>query len=103
MDEIQTSVVTQPLDLHWDQQHVPAWNVNYKVGILVQFPKKFRPGHASDINLQDPQPAHPGANCPSLCWNWGMFVHVFFIDGHFLPGETVMGAFRTYDYYYCNL
>ena len=46
--------------------------------VLVQLHKKDRPGHASDINLQDPQPAHPGANRPSLCCNWGMFVHVFF-------------------------
>jgi len=44
--------------------------------VLVELTKKFRSGHASDINLQDPQPAHPGANRPSLCWNWGMFVHV---------------------------
>ena len=56
--------------------------------VVVQLPKKFRPGHASDINLQDPQPAHPGATAPSLCWIWGMFVHVFFIDGHFLQNPN---------------
>jgi hypothetical protein len=87
MDEIQTSVVTPPLDLHWDQKHVPAWNVNYKVGISPAS-KKVSPRTCFRYHLQDTQPAHPGANRPSLCWNWGMFVHVFFIDGHFLQNPN---------------
>ena len=53
-------------------------NVDYKVGIkFIQLPNKFRPGQASDINLQGPQPAHPGDNRPSVCCNFGMCVPLF--------------------------
>lgn len=57
-------------------KHVPDWNVDYKAGISPASTRN-RPGHASDISLQDPQPAHPGANRPNLCCTWGLFIHIF--------------------------
>lgn len=109
MDEIQTSVVTPPLDLHWDQKHVPAWNVNYKVGIspaskkvsprtCFRYQSTRHPTRSS--RCQPPQPVlELGDVCPCIFYWWALPTK----SQSYQPGEIVIGAFRTYDYYYCNL
>ena len=75
MDEIQTSVVTPPLDLHWDQQHVPAWNVDYKVGISRAYKKVSL---RTCFRYQPTRPPTRSSRCqpPQPVLELGMFVHV---------------------------
>lgn len=111
IDEMQTGIVTQPLDLHWDQENVPAWNVHYKVGISPASQKRSprtcfryqptRPATRSS-RCQPPQPVlQLGDVCPCIFLLLGTSYKIPTLP----TGETVMGAFRLFDYYcyYCNL